>query len=148
MLYCTVSQCFTKSFFSIKGIYYRVEIMGQQITWVQPYKFNQRLPFDVDYKVMGTFTEFYIALLKFANYKLFSDLGLPYPVEDYPVAKGAESGTGGQYFDVEKIKQSQTHARKLFDAAGEDGETSIIDKAFQNTPEMQRLKKRQEASKK
>ena len=28
MLYCTVSQCFTKAFFSIKGIYYRVEIMG------------------------------------------------------------------------------------------------------------------------
>lgn len=148
LLYCTVSQCFTKSFFSIKGIYYRVEIMGQQITWVQPYKFNQRLPFDVDYKVMGTFTEFYIALLKFANYKLFSDMGLPYPVEDYPVAKGAESGTGGQYFDVEKIQQFQKHARKMFDAANEDGETSIIDKAFQNTPEMQRLKKRQEASKK
>ena len=148
LLYCTVSQCFTKSFFSIKGIYYRVEIMGQQITWVQPYKFNQRLPFDVDYKVMGTFTEFYIALLKFTNYKLFSDMGLPYPVEDFPVAKGAESGTGGQYFDVEKIQQFQKHARKMFDAANEDGETSIIDKAFQNTPEMQRLKKRQEASKK
>lgn len=28
LLYCTVSQAFTKSFFSIKGIYYRVEIMG------------------------------------------------------------------------------------------------------------------------
>ena len=28
MLYCTLSQCFTKAFFSIKGIYYRVEIMG------------------------------------------------------------------------------------------------------------------------
>ena len=86
MLYCTVSQCFTKSFFSIKGIYYRVEIMGQPITWIQPYKFNQRLPFDVDYKVMGTFTEFYIALLRFTNYKLFSDLGMSYPIEDFPVA--------------------------------------------------------------
>jgi len=146
LLYCTISQCFTKSFFSIKGIYYRVEIMGQQITWVQPYKFNQRLPFDVDYKVMGTFTEFYIALLKFTNYKLFADLGVPYPVENFPVAQGAESGTGGQYFDVEKIQQFQTNARKLFDAANEDGETSVIDKAFQNTPEMQRLKRRMEAS--
>ena len=28
MLYCTVTQCFKKSFFSIKGIYYQVEIMG------------------------------------------------------------------------------------------------------------------------
>ena len=34
MLYCTISQCFNKAFFSIKGIYYRVEIMGQQLTWV------------------------------------------------------------------------------------------------------------------
>ena len=50
--------------------------MGVPITWLAPYKFNQRLPFDVDYKVMGTFTEFYISLLKFVNFKLFSDLGL------------------------------------------------------------------------
>jgi len=28
LFYCTVSQCFTKAFFSIKGVYYRVEIMG------------------------------------------------------------------------------------------------------------------------
>jgi len=28
MTYCTISQCFTKAFFSIKGIYYQVEIMG------------------------------------------------------------------------------------------------------------------------
>ena len=36
---------------------------------------------------MGTFTEFYIALLKFVNFKLFSDLGLPYPIEqsDFPL---------------------------------------------------------------
>ena len=59
MLYCTVTQCFKKAFFSIKGIYYQVEIMGQQITWLAPYQFNQRLPFDVDYKVMTTFLEFY-----------------------------------------------------------------------------------------
>jgi pescadillo protein len=50
--------------------------MGQNITWVAPYQFNQRLPFDIDYKVMNTFKEFYTALLKFMNFKLFSDLGL------------------------------------------------------------------------
>ena len=38
------------------------------------------MPFDIDYKVMGTFTEFYMALLKFINFKLYSDLGLPYPM--------------------------------------------------------------------
>ena len=95
---------------------------------------------------MGTFTEFYIALLKFTNYKLFSDLGLPYPIEDFPISRGAEAGAGGQFLDVEKISQFQIHARKLFDAGAED-ETSVVDKAFQNTPEMQHVRKRQEASK-
>ena len=56
--------------------------MGVPITWVQPYKFSQRLPFDVDYKVMGTFLEFYQALLKFVNFKLYSDVRMPYPVKD------------------------------------------------------------------
>jgi len=81
LFYCTVAQNFTKAFFSIKGIYYRVEIMGQPITWVAPYSFNQRTPFDVDFKVMGTFTEFYIAFLRFINFKLFSDLGMAYPAD-------------------------------------------------------------------
>jgi len=67
---------------SIKGVYYRVEIMGTKITWIEPYKFNQRLPFDVDYKVMGTFLEFHLAHLKFVLYKLFSDLGMKYPLQE------------------------------------------------------------------
>lgn len=80
MTYCAVSQCFKKSFLSIKGIYFQAEIMGQPITWLVPYKFNQRLPFDVDYRVMGTFLEFYISLMKFVNFKLFSDLKEEYPL--------------------------------------------------------------------
>ncbi len=52
----------------------QVEIMGQSITWIAPYQFSQRLPFDVDYNVMGTFLEFYLGLLKFINFKLYSDL--------------------------------------------------------------------------
>lgn len=109
MLYCTVSQCFSKAFFSIKGIYYRVEIMGQPITWVQPYKFNQRLPFDIDYKIMSTFTEFYMSLLKFVNFKLYSDLGLRYPmgVADLPIS--------GEFFKAAEVREMQTNARKLFD---------------------------------
>jgi len=43
------------------------------------------MPFDIDYKVMGTFTEFYMALLKFINFKLYSDLGLPYPMGEADV---------------------------------------------------------------
>lgn len=79
MNYCTIAQCFKKGFLSIKGIYFQVEMMGQNITWVAPYQFNQRLPFDIDYKVIGTFMEFYIALLRFINFKLYKDLGMSYP---------------------------------------------------------------------
>ena len=82
MAYCTVAQAFKKAFFSIKGIYYQVEIMGQNITWVAPYAFNQKLPFDIDYKVIGTFHEFYSQLLRFVNYKLYSELGMQYPPKD------------------------------------------------------------------
>ena len=53
--------------------------MGVNVTWVAPYSFNQRLPFDIDYKVIGTFMEFYTALLRFINFKLYKDIGLTYP---------------------------------------------------------------------
>ena len=72
---------FRKTFLSIKGIYYQVEIMGQKITWIIPYKFAQTLPHDIDYSVMNTFLEFYESLLKFVNFKLYSDVGLTYPPE-------------------------------------------------------------------
>ena len=79
-----------------------MEILGQHITWVAPYKFNQRLPFDVDYKVMGTFTEFYIALVRFVNYKLFTDCGMPYPVADYPTLDAV--ATSMSYLDCKHVK--------------------------------------------
>jgi len=53
--------------------------MGVNITWVTPYQFNQRLPFDIDYKVIGTFKEFYVALLRFINFKLYKDIDIAYP---------------------------------------------------------------------
>ena len=101
MLYCTSAQCFTKAFFSIKGVYYRVEIMGTQITWISPYKFNQRLPFDIDYKVMGTFLEFYQGLLKFVNYKLYADIGVAYPLQQEMVPLSETS----PHLDCGKVQQ-------------------------------------------
>ena len=130
MFYCTVASNFTKAFFSIKGIYFRVEIMGQSITWVSPYKFNQRVPFDVDFKVMGTFTEFYISLLRFVNFKLYSDLGLSYPHEVPLVDE--------QHYDNDKVRALQKAAREKFAAA----EEQVVDEQFACTPEMQQLNER------
>ncbi len=68
-----------KSFLSIKGIYYQATIQGQDILWLVPYKFVQRVTGDVDFRIMGTFVEFYITLLGFVNFRLYTSIGLVYP---------------------------------------------------------------------
>ena len=81
---------------------------------------------------MGTFTEFYIALLRFVNYKLFTDCGMAYPMTEHP-----------EYLECLKIRELQAKVRKLFDQ-GEDE----IDEGFRQSPDMQRLVQRQEESRK
>ncbi|PMD24478.1 pescadillo [Hyaloscypha hepaticicola] len=77
--YLIVSNSLRKSFLSIKGIYYQATIQGQDILWLVPYKFNQRVTGDVDFRIMGTFVEFYHTLLGFVNFRLYTSIGLVYP---------------------------------------------------------------------
>lgn len=77
--YLIVSHSLRKSFLSIKGIYYQANIQGEDVLWLVPYKFNQRVLGDVDFRIMGTFVEFYMTLLGFVNYRLYTTLGLKYP---------------------------------------------------------------------
>mmetsp|Transcript_46332 Transcript_46332/g.53694 ORF Transcript_46332/g.53694 Transcript_46332/m.53694 type:complete len:539 (+) Transcript_46332:19-1635(+) len=77
--YVIKSHSLRKVFLSIKGIYYQAEAQGQAITWITPYFFTQKMPIDLDYKVMITFLEFYEALMKFVNFKLYKSIGLAYP---------------------------------------------------------------------
>ncbi|KAK2590022.1 mRNA-binding ribosome synthesis protein nop7 [Conoideocrella luteorostrata] len=77
--YLIVSQSLTKSFLSIKGIYYQANIQGEDVLWLVPYKFNQRIVGDVDFRIMGTFVEFYMTLLGFINFRLYTSIGLKYP---------------------------------------------------------------------
>ncbi|KAL0935414.1 ribosome biogenesis protein pescadillo [Colletotrichum truncatum] len=77
--YLIVSQAVTKSFLSIKGIYYQANIQGEDVLWLVPYKFNQRVVGDVDFRIMGTFVEFYMTLLGFINFRLYTSIGLKYP---------------------------------------------------------------------
>ncbi|KAK7983756.1 hypothetical protein PG989_011158 [Apiospora arundinis] len=79
--YLIVSQSLRKSFLSIKGIYYQATIQGVDILWLVPYKFNQRVVGDIDFRIMGTFVQFYMTLLKFINFKLYSSVGLVYPAK-------------------------------------------------------------------
>jgi pescadillo protein len=77
--YLITSHSLRKSFLSIKGIYYQASIQGEDILWLVPYKFNQRVVGDVDFRIMGTFVEFYMTLLGFVNYRLYTSVGLKYP---------------------------------------------------------------------
>ena len=54
-------------------------MLGEQITWLVPHAFPTNLPDDVDFRVMGTFVEFYTSFLKFVNFKLYNTRNLLYP---------------------------------------------------------------------
>eukprot|EP00933_Yihiella_yeosuensis_P012687 TRINITY_DN12170_c0_g2_i1.p1 TRINITY_DN12170_c0_g2~~TRINITY_DN12170_c0_g2_i1.p1 ORF type:complete len:605 (+),score=169.49 TRINITY_DN12170_c0_g2_i1:131-1945(+) len=78
-LYIIRAQALRKVFASIKGYYFQAEIMGQSVTWLAPHQFAQELPPEVDFRVMLTFLEFYRAMLKFINFRLYADMGMEYP---------------------------------------------------------------------
>jgi len=78
--YCATTSSVTKSFISVKGIYMEADIRGSTVRWVIPHSFTQNMPPDVDYRVMLTFFEFYETLLSFVLFKLYSDLGVRYPL--------------------------------------------------------------------
>ncbi|KAL8685105.1 MAG: hypothetical protein Q9224_005963, partial [Gallowayella concinna] len=77
--YLIITHSLRKSFISIKGIYYQATVQGQDILWLVPHKFVQRITGDVDFRIMGTFVEFYTTLLGFVNYRLYTSIGLVYP---------------------------------------------------------------------
>ncbi|XP_003743337.1 pescadillo homolog [Galendromus occidentalis] len=78
MNYVVESRSLMKCFISIKGFYYQANIQGQTVTWVVPHGFPQTGD-DVDARIMTTFTEFYVTLLGFINYKLYTNSNLVYP---------------------------------------------------------------------
>ena len=77
--YLISTNSLRKSFLSIKGIYYQATIQGQDVMWLVPYRFVQRVTGDVDYRIMGTFVDFYATLLGFVNFRLYTSIGLVYP---------------------------------------------------------------------
>ena len=99
--YIILSHSLRKSFLSIKGIYYQATLQGQDVMWLVPYKFVQRVTSDVDFRIMGTFVEFYTTLLGFVNYRLYSSIGLVYPPKFN--AKSDERGAELGAFTVEGI---------------------------------------------
>lgn len=116
--YLITSHSVTKSFLSIKGIYYQANIMGEDVLWLVPYKFNQRVVGDIDFRIMGTFVEFYMTLLGFVNFRLYTSMGFKYPpkfdaVKDENAADlGAFTLEGKTLIGAEEHKQLEESAHK------------------------------------
>ena len=113
--------------------------MGVNITWVVPYQFTQKMPFEIDYNVMNTFLDFYKSLLKFVNYKLYTDVGLVYP----PKRMDLQSKDGSKT-NLKTIKEMQDVAlNKLYGKEAQDKKD--ISEEFMNTPEYSQIIQREEA---
>lgn len=78
--YCSTTSAITKSFVSVKGVYLEASIQNTKVCWVIPHSYTQNIPKDVDFRVMTTFFEFYETLLSFVLYKLYTDIGVRYPL--------------------------------------------------------------------
>ncbi|OQV16181.1 Pescadillo-like protein [Hypsibius exemplaris] len=79
MHYVIAAKALRKVFVSIKGIYYQADIQGQTVTWIVPHAVPSYQPADVDFKIMLTFTDFYVTMLGFVNFNLYTQLNLSYP---------------------------------------------------------------------
>ncbi|KAG5920919.1 mRNA-binding ribosome synthesis protein nop7 [Claviceps africana] len=121
--YLIVSKSLTKSFLSIKGIYYQANIQGEDVLWLVPYKFNQRILGDVDFRIMGTFVEFYMTLLGFVNFRLYTTVGLKYPPK-FDAAKDENAAELGAFTLEGKTLAGTEEAKKIEDAASHEVDPS------------------------
>ena len=116
--YLIITHSLQKSFLSIKGIYYQATIQGQDILWLAPYKFVQRVTGDVDFRIMGTFVEFYTTLLGFVNFRLYTTIGLIYPprFDSLSDEKGGElSAIALEASGIEEAQKSQSVQQLVVD---------------------------------
>jgi len=110
-LYVIRARALRKVFASIKGYYFQAEICGHMVTWLAPHQFSQDLPPEVDFRVMLTFLDFYRAMVKFCNFKLYADLGLAYPPKR--LMEKDESSAEVAALEVEMREAGKNQAAKV-----------------------------------
>lgn len=145
-LYTAVSQNIQKGFISIKGIYLSSEIMGEQITWLNPFSHPQKITYDIDYEIMNDFLELYTSLMQFVNFKLFKDLGLEYPLPQ----ENADTPFFG--FNSLNIKQLQEKAQEKKNGEEENdlnqNKEKVINEVNVESKEWKKISKNDENEKK
>mmetsp|Transcript_27048 Transcript_27048/g.46932 ORF Transcript_27048/g.46932 Transcript_27048/m.46932 type:complete len:630 (-) Transcript_27048:91-1980(-) len=132
-LYVIRARALRKVFASVKGYYFQAEICGHSITWLAPHQFAQDMPAEVDFRVMLTFLEFYRAMVKFVNFKLYTDLGLGYPPKRHEerddagaevAALEAEMREAGEAREAQNQQDEKDNAGVAADVAADFGEQS------------------------
>ena len=128
--YVTKTHSLRKVFISVKGIYYQASIYGQEVTWLTPHALSQTLPEDVDYRVMLTFLEFYVAMMGFVNYKLYYDRSFRYPPLLDTRLEDAAGGIVAVIHDLaDKVHGETTGARAIAGAAKKTSERAAATEA-------------------
>ncbi len=123
--YVVQTHSLTRVFVSIKGIYYQARVVGQDVTWLVPHQFTPTMDTHVDINVMMTFLEFYEVLLKFVNFKLYSDLGVRYPPQiDLKLDQGGVSL-------ISSVKMIDTTAAT--EGGDEEEEEDVATAAFESS---------------
>lgn len=128
-----------KVFVSVKGYYFQVEIQGQVITWVAPHEFVIPKLADVDVKVMKTFTEFYVHMLGFVNFKLFRLNGLVYPPKVKAIVHDQEA-THADLIDALNrplVKQDPSKTDEQQPDTFEEDDVTGVESQKANTDEME-----------
>ncbi|CAD5165938.1 unnamed protein product [Musa acuminata subsp. malaccensis] len=122
--YISRTHSLRKTFISVKGIYYQAEVEGQKITWLTPHALQQVLTDDVDFNVMLTFSEFYVALLGFVNFKLYHSINVKYPpildprlealaAELYALCRYISAGSGRLSGDPQAVTSIEDGQREV-----------------------------------
>jgi len=140
-LFVIRSQSLRNVFASVKGYYFQVELRGSLVTWLSPHQFAQELPPEVDFRVMVTFLEFYRAMIKFVNFRLYADIGLSYP----PKRNESRDAACAEVAALEVQMKEAAEARVAPDTA-EDAVD--IAEEFGESDEAKELKRRAESSEK
>jgi pescadillo protein len=147
--YCSTTSAITKSFVSVKGVYMEATIQNTKVCWVIPHSYTQNVPSDVDFRVMGTFFEFYETLLGFVLYKLYTDIGVRYPLPVTSVElSGSTSILSANLHVLKKVlQQAGNSASNAINEAVEKQATQSEKKESESSSKRDKLKTIDEALK-
>lgn len=136
MCYVIESKSLRNVFISIKGYYYQAEVMGQLITWLVPHQFVLTTAQGIDFKIVRSFTEFYITLLGFINFKLYSSLSLYYPPKiNYNLSQDDEKCIRGDDEDFARYELISALNKPLVSMKSKEDEDEVKLDVFEENEE-------------